>query len=154
VLFPSSAFAFSPELEDTIADVMVWVVVILVPIGALYLFWKAHILPEIVAEKKHHPQKDAIQVLCLLSLAFGGLLWPIAMLWAYVKPVGYKMAYGRDKHDDYYAEQSLMAGESPADVNAEISTEALRERIAAMQTLLKEREQERRPDVGASGDTQ
>ena len=26
--------------------------------------------------------------LCLLSLVFGGLLWPIAWLWAYTKPVG------------------------------------------------------------------
>ena len=35
-------------------------------------------------------------MLCLLSLFFGGLLWPIAWLWAYSKPVLYKMAYGTD----------------------------------------------------------
>jgi hypothetical protein len=36
-----------------------------------------------------------------LSLVFGGLLWPIAWLWAYSKPVVHKMAYGTDKasHD-------------------------------------------------------
>ena len=28
-----------------------------------------------------------IRTLCLLSLVFGGLLWPIAWLWAYTKPV-------------------------------------------------------------------
>ena len=28
---------------------------------------------------------------------FGGLLWPIAWIWAYSKPVMYKMAYGTDK---------------------------------------------------------
>ena len=33
---------------------------------------------------------------------FGGLLWPIAWILAYSKPVIYKMAYGKDKHDDYY----------------------------------------------------
>jgi hypothetical protein len=27
---------------------------------------------------------------------FGGLLWPLAWLWAYSKPVFYKMAYGTD----------------------------------------------------------
>jgi len=43
-----------------------------------------------------HPQTRAIQCLCLLSLVFGGLLWPIAWLWAYSKPVFYKMAYGTD----------------------------------------------------------
>ena len=58
-------------------------------------------LPEKIAEKRHHPQKDAIHTLCLLSLVFGGLLWPIAWLWAYTKPVGYRMAYGTEKHEDY-----------------------------------------------------
>ena len=47
-------------------------------------------------EKKKHPQTRAIQCLCLLSLFFGGLLWPIAWLWAYTKPVLHKMAYGTD----------------------------------------------------------
>lgn len=28
---------------------------------------------------------------------FGGLLWPLAWLWAYSKPVLYKLAYGTDR---------------------------------------------------------
>ena len=63
-----------------------------------------HVLPEKIAHKRHHPQFEAIRTLCLLSLVFGGLLWPIAWLWAYTKPVGYKMAYGTDKHPDYFKE--------------------------------------------------
>ena len=86
------------------------------PIGGIALFWLVHVLPEKIAEKRHHPQKDAIQVLCLLSLVFGGLLWPLAWLWAYSKPVLHKLAYGRDKHDDYYAEleprPAIDAGET------------------------------------------
>jgi hypothetical protein len=35
-------------------------------------------------------------------LVFGGVLWPLAWLWAFTKPVMHQMAYGRDKHDDYY----------------------------------------------------
>jgi hypothetical protein len=32
---------------------------------------------------------------------FGGLLWPIAWIWAYSKPVMHKLAYGHDKlHPD------------------------------------------------------
>ena len=31
-------------------------------------------------------------MMCLLSLVFGGLLWPIAMLWAYIKPMGMRIA--------------------------------------------------------------
>ena len=80
------------------------VVLLLVPVAGIYLFWKVHILPEVIAEQRHHPQKDAIKTLCLLSLFFGGLLWPIAWLWAYSKPVMYKLAYGADKHDDFYKE--------------------------------------------------
>ena len=84
------------ESLDTLADVMSWVVIVLVPIAAIVAFWLVHILPEKIAEKRHHPQAEAIKVLCLLSLFFGGLLWPLAWLWAYSKPVLYKMAYGTD----------------------------------------------------------
>ncbi len=78
------------------------------------LFWLVHILPEKIAHKRHHPQKDAIQTLCLLSLVFGGLLWPIAWLWAYTKPVSYRLAYGTDKSDEYFVEmaEEARAGEA------------------------------------------
>jgi Protein of unknown function (DUF3302) len=83
------------------------------PIGGIVLFWLVHILPEKIAHKRHHPQRDAIQVLCLLSLVFGGLLWPIAWLWAYTKPAAYRIAYGTEKHEDYYHEvgEKAQAGE-------------------------------------------
>ena len=31
------------------------------------------------------------------ELVFGGMLWPLAWLWAYTRPVIHKMAYGTDK---------------------------------------------------------
>ena len=98
-----------PEMMDSAAMYLAWFVIIFVPIGLIVLFWLVHILPEKIAHKRHHPQRDAIQMLCLLSLVFGGLLWPIAWLWAYVKPVTYKMAYGTEKHDDYFHEMSEKA---------------------------------------------
>jgi Protein of unknown function (DUF3302) len=104
LLTPVSAWAMSGALVDTVADYLAVIVLVMVPIGGIYLFWMVHILPEKVAEKRHHPQKDAIKTLCLLSLLFGGLLWPIAWLWAYSKPVMHKLAYGTDKHEDYYKE--------------------------------------------------
>ncbi len=76
-----------------------------VPIIVIVIFWLVHVLPEKIAHKNHHPQFQAIKTLCLLSLAFGGLLWPLAWLWAYTKPVGYKVAYGTDKSEDYFREQ-------------------------------------------------
>lgn len=109
--FPVPAFAMTGPLADTIADYLALFIIVVVPIAGIYLFWKLHILPEKIAEKRHHPQKDAIQVLCLLSLVFGGLLWPIAWLWAYSKPVMYKLAYGTDKHEDYYKEAKEAAAQ-------------------------------------------
>jgi CBS domain containing-hemolysin-like protein len=99
---PSMAHAslFSPEVEDKLASIIALVVIFVVPVVLIVLFWMVHILPEKIAHKRHHPQFEAIRTLCLLSLVFGGLLWPIAWLWAYSKPVFYKMAYGTDKHPD------------------------------------------------------
>ena len=97
------------------------------------LFWLVHVLPEKIAEKRQHPQKDAIHVLCLLSLVFGGMLWPLAWLWAYTKPVLHRMAYGRDKHDDYYLE--LKADEEAQQASLELHEELshLRHDIEALE---------------------
>jgi len=114
-ILPAVAHAsfLPPELMDKAAMGLAWFILIFVPIGVIVLFWLVHILPEKIAHKRHHPQRDAIKMLCLLSLVFGGLLWPIAWLWAYVKPVSYKMAYGTEKHDDYFHEmgEKVQAGE-------------------------------------------
>ncbi|MBK7903383.1 MAG: DUF3302 domain-containing protein [Proteobacteria bacterium] len=101
---PAHASFLQGDALAKAANVIALVVIVLVPIIAIVVFWLVHILPEKIAHKRHHPQQEAIQVLCLLSLVFGGLLWPLAWLWAYSKPVLHKMAYGTDKHDDYYAE--------------------------------------------------
>lgn len=93
----AQASMFKGEALDTVANAMAWVVLIIAPVVGITVFWLVHILPEKIAEKKHHPQAKAIQTLCLLSLFFGGLLWPLAWLWAYTKPVLHQMAYGTDK---------------------------------------------------------
>ena len=87
-----------PGLIDWFANVISWVVLIVIPVGAIALFWFVHIWPDTVAKKRQHPQRDAIHALCVLSLFFGGLLWPFAYLWAYTKPTMYKLAYGTDKY--------------------------------------------------------
>ncbi len=112
VASPAHASFLSGDALDSLADVMAWVVLVIVPVVVIVLFWMVHVLPEKIAHKRHHPQTQAIQTLCLLSLVFGGLLWPIAWLWAYTKPVAYKLAYGTDKHEDYFAEagEKVRAG--------------------------------------------
>jgi len=93
---PAHASLFSGDTLDFVADILAWVVLVIAPVIAITVFWLVHILPEKIAEKRHHPQAPAIKTLCLLSLFFGGLLWPLAWLWAYSRPVLYKMAYGTD----------------------------------------------------------
>jgi CBS domain containing-hemolysin-like protein len=116
LLFASLAFALaappvhasflSGEALDTAADILAIVVLFLVPAVGIVVFWIVHVLPEKIAERRHHPQTAAITTLCLLSLVFGGLLWPIAWLWAFTKPVAYRVAYGTDKHDEYFDEMA------------------------------------------------
>lgn len=132
-LAPAAAQAsiLSGEALDTAANVMSWVVLFLVPIVVIVVFWMVHVLPEKIAHKNHHPQRKAIQTLCLLSLAFGGLLWPLAWLWAYTKPVAYKVAYGTEKHEDYFEEHAehVESGQVSAERLAELRAE-----LDAMQT--------------------
>src|SRR6478672_3881882 len=129
VLRPASAQAslFHGETLDAIANVMSWIVLIIVPVVGIGAFWIVHILPEKIAEKKHHPQAHAIQCLCLLSLVFGGILWPLAWIWAYTKPVLHKMAYGTDKHEPH-GDDADLGDEEPPDENSQ-----LRARVAALE---------------------
>ncbi len=131
----SSAHAslFEGEALDSAAEVISWVVIIVAPLMAIALFWIVHVMPEKIAEEKGHPQAKAIQVLCLLSLVFGGLLWPIAWLWAYTKPVMYKMAYGTDTVDYHHGEK-----EAPEEEPIEQQIQALRDRLAELNLRLAE----------------
>lgn len=98
---PAQASLLSGETLDTAANIVAWIALLIVPVVLIAVFWIVHILPEKIAEKRRHPQLDAIKTLCLLSLFFGGLLWPLAWLWAYTKPVFHRMAYGTDVDDHH-----------------------------------------------------
>ncbi|HKE95623.1 MAG TPA: DUF3302 domain-containing protein [Povalibacter sp.] len=112
---PAHASLFSGDTLDAVANALAWVVLVIAPVVAIVVFWMVHILPEKIAEKKHHPQLNAIKTLCLLSLVFGGMLWPLAWLWAYTKPVIHKMAYGTDVHD-HEAHETIVEVEEIAEV--------------------------------------
>jgi CBS domain containing-hemolysin-like protein len=138
---PTRASIFEGETLDMVANILSWAVLVIAPAVGITVFWLLHIMPEKIAERRHHPQAKAIQTLCLLSLFFGGLLWPLAWLWAYSKPVLYKMAYGTDKvvhgaedaahpaatHDEGHNERPDIAGVGGPEV------ERLRKRIAELE---------------------
>jgi len=122
---PARASFLSGDALDTAADWIAIVVLIVVPIVVIVAFWLVHVLPERLPEKRHHPQTAAIQTLCLLSLVFGGLLWPLAWLWAFTKPVAYRVAYGTDKGDEWHLEmgEKARAGTLLADELAHLRSE-------------------------------
>ena len=128
---PSRAHAsfLHGETLDTVAGVIAWFAFIIVPPVLIGVFLLVHILPEKVAEKRRHPQLGAIKCLCLLSLCFGGLLWPIAWLWAYSKPVFHKMAYGTDVDDSH--------GKPAGKESAITELEKLRARAAELEAEIK-----------------
>lgn len=123
--FAARASFLSGETLDTAANVLAWFIIIVMPFVGIGLFLMVHVLPEKIAEKRHHPHKDSIKVLCILSLFFGGMLWPFAWLWAYTKPIGYRAIYGTEKHDDYYIEmgEKARAGEITAEELAHLRAE-------------------------------
>ncbi len=125
--------AASSDFVDSAAHVLALFIIIVVPIGGIVLFWLVHILPEKFAHQRHHPQLAAIKTLCLLSLVFGGILWPLAWLWAFTKPVLHQAAYGRDKHDDYYEKhgQPIPAGDEAQALRTELAR--VRQEIAELE---------------------
>jgi CBS domain containing-hemolysin-like protein len=120
------ASLFHGETLDSIANGISWVVLVIAPIIGITVFWLVHVMPEKIAHKKKHPQTHAIHCLCLLSLCFGGLLWPIAWLWAYTKPVMHKLAYGTDVDETLGHLKEEVAKE-------EGEVERLRARIAQLE---------------------
>jgi hypothetical protein len=44
-------------------------------------------LPGSIAQKRGHQQAAAINVTSWLGVATLGLLWPVALIWAFLKPV-------------------------------------------------------------------
>jgi hypothetical protein len=115
-----------------------------------------HVLPEKIAHRRHHPQAQAIHTLCLLSLVFGGLLWPFAWLWAYTRPALYKLAYGTEQGDEYFAElaRKARAGELTGEEieHLRIDLERLHERGHVSPALREVRREVREVVAAAASD--
>jgi hypothetical protein len=114
---------------DAVAMGAAWFIIVVVPIVAILLFLVVHVLPEKIAEHNHHPQQGAIKTLCFLSLVFGGMLWPLAWLWAYTRPVGYRMVYGTEKHEHYFVEMGEKAARGELDA---LELDHLRDEVEEM----------------------
>jgi len=130
---PAHASLLEGDALDTLANIIAWVAILIVPVVLIGVFWWLHIMPEKIAEKRKHPQLQAIKIICLLSLVFGGMLWPIAWIWAYTKPVLHKMAYGTDVEDAHgHGGDAISLHPEPIEAAAPAPATAPSEDVAAM----------------------
>jgi hypothetical protein len=67
-------------------DVMAFVVFAVLIAVAVIVVVSLGQLPGQVAKKRGHPQASAIAVAGWIGLATLGLLWPLALVWAFLKP--------------------------------------------------------------------
>jgi hypothetical protein len=54
-------------------------------------------LPGKIAKSRNHPQTEAINVASWLGIITAGLLWPFALIWAYIRPNEQSAAAGSEK---------------------------------------------------------
>jgi hypothetical protein len=54
-------------------------------------------LPGKIARGRNHPQAEAINVASWLGIITAGLLWPFALIWAYIRPREQSAVAGSEK---------------------------------------------------------
>jgi hypothetical protein len=69
-----------------ILDAITFVVFAVLILAAMIIVVGLGQLPGQLARKWRHPQAAAIKVASWVGLATGGLLWPLALIWAFLKP--------------------------------------------------------------------
>ncbi len=68
-------------------DIFAFVVFGVLLIAAVVIVVTLGSLPGQIARKRGHPQEAAINVASWLGLATGGVLWLLALIWAFLKPL-------------------------------------------------------------------
>lgn len=66
-------------------DIFALIVLITMVLTALGFIAFLGMWPGMVAKKRRHPQVDAITIGSWIAILTGGVLWPIILIWAYVK---------------------------------------------------------------------
>jgi predicted outer membrane lipoprotein len=65
-------------------DIFAWIVLIVLLASAVFVIVFMAILPGMIAKKRNHPYATAVQVAGWVTLFFGFILWPVALILAYV----------------------------------------------------------------------
>jgi hypothetical protein len=69
-----------------VLDVLTFIVLGVLLSAGLYVAFRLGALPGQIAKKRGHPQADAINVAGWVGLLTLGLLWPLALIWAFTRP--------------------------------------------------------------------
>jgi hypothetical protein len=69
-------------------------------------------LPGQLARKWNHPQSAAINVAGWIGVATCGLIWPLALIWAFLVPSASKSTTGNSQMHDTEAPATLVGHES------------------------------------------
>lgn len=68
-------------------DIFAWIVLLVIVLSALAVIVVAGGFPGKIAAQRGHPQADAIRVAGWLGLLTFGVVWVIALIWAFMRPV-------------------------------------------------------------------
>lgn len=83
-----------------ILDAFAFVVFAVLIAVAVIVFVSLGKLPGQLAGKWGHPQASAINVASWIGMATGGLLWPLALIWAFIAPSGWDASrIENDQHE-------------------------------------------------------
>jgi len=73
-------------------DIIAFVVLAALPVAAVVIVVTVGSLPGQIARKRGHPQAAAITAAGWLGLVTGGLIWPLALIWAFLVPAAARPA--------------------------------------------------------------
>jgi hypothetical protein len=68
----------------TFIDYFAWFILIVLLATGVAIFVAMAVAPGYIAKKRGHPWAKAVEVAGWVTLIFGFVLWPLALIWAYV----------------------------------------------------------------------
>ncbi len=109
-------------------DILTFVVFAILIAAAIFVVVKLGGLPGKLARQRSHPQADAINVAGWLGLFTVGVVWVLAMVWAFVKP------------------PQLAVGADAVETDNKIAT-GLQARVAALEAEIERLKREKKPNT-------
>lgn len=58
-------------------------------------------LPGKIAAGRNHPQAEAVKMCGWIGILTMGILWPVAFIWAYTKPMRVAVGAAESEHSDH-----------------------------------------------------